>query len=194
MSASHSPNGTTPSPGIQNGERRSSFGFLRKKSSASIDHANQGRKVSKSKQARQTSNPQMPQLPTQNLPPQLPTHQTLPNIGQSFAGENGRQQSPQANLPIYQDNNKYQDQFGQHTMPQQSQYYPMSSQSNVSSPIAPSSLGSRNGDYADPFARTESMTHRGRYSYASSAISAPGTIGINSPRRVRRRKDPTPFK
>lgn len=41
----------------------------------------------------------------------------------------------------------------------------------------------------DPYARTESMTHRGRYSYASSAVST-----INSPRRVRRRKDPTPFK
>lgn len=41
---------------------------------------------------------------------------------------------------------------------------------------------------ADPYARTESMTHRSRYSYASSAISS-----INSPRRVRRRKDPTPF-
>lgn len=41
----------------------------------------------------------------------------------------------------------------------------------------------------DPYARTESMTHRGRYSYASSAISS-----VNNPRRVRRRKDPTPFK
>lgn len=41
----------------------------------------------------------------------------------------------------------------------------------------------------DPYQRSESMTHRGRYSYASSAIST-----INSPRRVRRRKDPTPFK
>ncbi|KAK3941914.1 hypothetical protein QBC46DRAFT_86378 [Diplogelasinospora grovesii] len=40
----------------------------------------------------------------------------------------------------------------------------------------------------DPYARTESMTHRGRYSYASSAIST-----VNNPRRVRRRKDPTPF-
>ncbi|KAI6777861.1 Neuronal-specific septin-like protein [Emericellopsis cladophorae] len=40
----------------------------------------------------------------------------------------------------------------------------------------------------DPYARTESMAHRGRYSYASSAVST-----INSPRRVRRRKDPTPF-
>ena len=37
--------------------------------------------------------------------------------------------------------------------------------------------------------RTESMTNRGRFSYASSHVSA-----INSPRRVRRRKDPTPFK
>jgi hypothetical protein len=49
--------------------------------------------------------------------------------------------------------------------------------------------GSRNGDWVDPYARTESMTHRGRYSYASSAVST-----INSPRRVRRRKDPTPYK
>ncbi|KAF4625223.1 hypothetical protein G7Y89_g12946 [Cudoniella acicularis] len=56
-------------------------------------------------------------------------------------------------------------------------------------PIPPiPSNGSRNGDWVDPYARTESMTHRGRYSYASSAVSS-----INSPRRVRRRKDPTPF-
>jgi septin family protein len=54
-------------------------------------------------------------------------------------------------------------------------------------PPVPTS-GSRNGDWVDPYARTESMTHRGRYSYASSAVST-----INSPRRVRRRKDPTPF-
>lgn len=45
------------------------------------------------------------------------------------------------------------------------------------------------GNWVDPYARTESMTHRGRYSYASSAVSS-----VNSPRRVRRRKDPTPFK
>ncbi|KAJ5114779.1 hypothetical protein NUU61_000538 [Penicillium alfredii] len=40
----------------------------------------------------------------------------------------------------------------------------------------------------DPYARTESMTHRGRYSYASSAVST-----VNSPRRLRRRKDPTSY-
>ncbi|KAF8245746.1 hypothetical protein K440DRAFT_554654 [Wilcoxina mikolae CBS 423.85] len=40
----------------------------------------------------------------------------------------------------------------------------------------------------DPYANIGSMAHRGRYSYASSAVST-----VNSPRRVRRRKDPTPF-
>jgi len=65
-----------------------------------------------------------------------------------------------------------------------------SSAATGSVPIPPiPSNGARGGDYVDPYARTESMTHRGRYSYASSAVST-----INSPRRVRRRKDPTPFK
>lgn len=41
----------------------------------------------------------------------------------------------------------------------------------------------------DPYARTESMTHRPRYSYAHSTSST-----VNSPRRLRRRKDPTPYK
>ncbi|KAL1301573.1 hypothetical protein AAFC00_005808 [Neodothiora populina] len=39
--------------------------------------------------------------------------------------------------------------------------------------------------------RTKSITNRGRESYASAALSAGGNV--NSPRRVRRRKDPTPF-
>jgi hypothetical protein len=65
-----------------------------------------------------------------------------------------------------------------------------SSAATGSVPIPPiPSNGARGNDYVDPYARTESMTHRGRYSYASSAVST-----INSPRRVRRRKDPTPFK
>lgn len=55
-------------------------------------------------------------------------------------------------------------------------------------PIPPN--GSAKDGWVDPYARTESMTNRGRYSYASSAVSST----INSPRRVRRRKDPTPFK
>ncbi|KAL3426078.1 septin [Phlyctema vagabunda] len=59
---------------------------------------------------------------------------------------------------------------------------------SVPIPPIPSSVPGNNSGWVDPYARTESMTHRGRYSYASSAVSS-----INSPRRVRRRKDPTPF-
>ncbi|GAB1211301.1 hypothetical protein ATERTT37_000414 [Aspergillus terreus] len=64
----------------------------------------------------------------------------------------------------------------------------------LSSPSNPHQIPSRSAmstpvanDY-DPYARTESMTHRGRFSYASSAVST-----VNSPRRLRRRKDPTPY-
>ncbi|KAJ9205052.1 hypothetical protein DTO166G4_728 [Paecilomyces variotii] len=48
--------------------------------------------------------------------------------------------------------------------------------------------GSQGRESYDPYARAESMTHRGRFSYASSAVSS-----VNSPRRLRRRKDPTPY-
>ncbi|PKY07846.1 septin [Aspergillus campestris IBT 28561] len=63
------------------------------------------------------------------------------------------------------------------------------SEPNPSQHLAPRSSVSTpvNNDY-DPYARTESMTHRGRYSYASSAVST-----VNNPRRLRRRKDPTPY-
>ncbi|KAL9114218.1 MAG: hypothetical protein Q9227_001640 [Pyrenula ochraceoflavens] len=57
----------------------------------------------------------------------------------------------------------------------------------ASTPVPPVP-GSPSGPENDPYARTESMTHRGRYSYASSAHST-----VNNPRRVRRRKDPTPY-
>jgi hypothetical protein len=55
-------------------------------------------------------------------------------------------------------------------------------------PVPPVPVASAN-EPVDPYARTESMTHRGRYSYASSAVST-----MTNPRRVRRRKDPTPYK
>ncbi|KAJ5668294.1 uncharacterized protein N7477_006864 [Penicillium maclennaniae] len=57
-----------------------------------------------------------------------------------------------------------------------------------SSFVNPQRVASPIADIIDPYARNESMTHRGRYSYASSAVST-----VNSPRRVRRRKDPTPY-
>ncbi|KAK0877642.1 hypothetical protein LTR87_008556 [Friedmanniomyces endolithicus] len=68
------------------------------------------------------------------------------------------------------------------------------SASSSSSPAAPAVVGNvygepQTGPY-QPIDRSESMAHRGRYSYASSTAPA---AHVNSPRRVRRRKDPTPF-
>ena len=56
-------------------------------------------------------------------------------------------------------------------------------------PVPPIPAGLQDNS-VDNHARTESMTHRSRYSYAHSATSS----AVNSPRRVRRRKDPTPYK
>lgn len=42
---------------------------------------------------------------------------------------------------------------------------------------------------SDPYPRTESMTNRGRYNYFSSSMG-----DVDSARRIRRKKDPTPFK
>jgi hypothetical protein len=61
-----------------------------------------------------------------------------------------------------------------------------SKSSNLAVPPVPSGAST---EPVDPYARTESMTHRGRYSYASSAVST-----VTNPRRVRRRRDPTPYK
>lgn len=110
-------------------------------------------------------------LPKQ--PPRLPSHSPLPQIN-TFGGEDARPDS----LAIV--SNK----VGNFSRP--SVEYKMAPGGRVPIPPIPGS-SPPDGDY-DPYARTESMTHRGRYSYASSAIST-----LNSPRRVRRRKDPTPF-
>ncbi|KAI1610333.1 hypothetical protein EDD36DRAFT_467402 [Exophiala viscosa] len=58
----------------------------------------------------------------------------------------------------------------------------------TSTPPVPPLPSNLEREVVDPYARTESMTHRGRYSYANSTVST-----LNSPRRVRRRKDPTPY-
>ncbi|KAL4892900.1 hypothetical protein BDV59DRAFT_193433 [Aspergillus ambiguus] len=65
----------------------------------------------------------------------------------------------------------------------------LSSPSHHARPIpSRSAMSTPNTNDYDPYARTESMTHRGRFSYASSAVST-----VNNPRRLRRRKDPTPY-
>ncbi|KAF2105005.1 hypothetical protein NA57DRAFT_31209 [Rhizodiscina lignyota] len=123
-------------------------------------------------------------------PPRLPSHSPLPTIN-AFGAQGAQDMRPDSVAIATNRAGGYSQPGG---YPQQQtqgggEYHAMSS--HVPIPPIPhgSSPGSRNGDY-DPYPRTESMTHRGRYSYASSAVSM-GTI--NSPRRVRRRRDPTPF-
>jgi septin family protein len=116
-------------------------------------------------------------LPKQ--PPRLPSHSPLPQID-NFGGEEARPDS----LAIVSNRAGSHGQNPNFSRP--SGDYKMAQGSGVAVPPVPGSSPSYM-DF-DPYPRTESMTHRGRYSYASSAISS-----INSPRRVRRRKDPTPF-
>jgi len=114
-------------------------------------------------------------LPKQ--PPRLPSHSPLPQID-NFGGEDAR---PDSVAIVSNKIGNYSTNFsrpsGEYNMP-------------PSTAVVPPMPGS-SPSYIDhdPYPRTESMAHRGRYSYASSAVSS-----VNSPRRVRRRKDPTPFK
>jgi hypothetical protein len=123
-------------------------------------------------------------LPKQ--PPRLPSHSPLPQID-NFGGDDGR---PDSIAIVSGKAGAYSHNFSRPSMDYK-MAPPAPSAPNASAqaqvPQVPGSSPSYM-DY-DPYPRTESMTHRGRYSYASSAIST-----VNSPRRVRRRKDPTPFK
>lgn len=105
---------------------------------------------------------QAPRLPDFQAPPELKT----------FGGESARPDS----LAIVS------NRLGQYDRQAQEEHH-----ARLATPQHPGSVSK--AEVVDPYARTESMTHRGRYSYASSAVST-----INSPRRVRRRKDPTPYK
>lgn len=112
------------------------------------------------------SPPKLPQLYNGLAPPQL----------QSFGGDDNMR--PDSVAIVSNRAGNYQG---------RSSIDPKRGPSGVPIPPIPGQNGAV--EWVDPYARTESMTHRGRYSYASSAVST-----INSPRRVRRRKDPTPFK
>lgn len=130
--------------------------------------------------------------------PSLPQHSPLPMMG-TFGGDGARQDfAPRSNG------------FHSHPLsqsppnplasnPQRAQAMPSSTHNSSSSPgyansssSPPSVVQGYSGEYvsAHPYERSESITNRGRYSYASS--TAP--VNVNSPRRIRRRKDPTPFK
>lgn len=170
--------------------RRSSLGFLRRAKSGeplSGTRSASGSKLSK-KQQRIAEEQEQLRLQREaaeraKLPPKLPDFAPPPQL-RTFGGEDEMSETEPFESNRAAGNNR--------------RYIPRASMETAGSaryhgvpvpPLPGSAAGGQNGDYVDPYARTESMTHRGRYSYASSAVST-----INSPRRVRRRKDPTPFK
>lgn len=119
-------------------------------------------------------------------PPRLPSHSPLPQIDH-FGGEDARPDSVAiiSNRVGHQPSPNFSRPSGEYNKANM----PPAVTANV--PVPPVPRASASYMEYDPYPRAESMTHRGRYSYASSAVS---TVGVNSPRRVRRRKDPTPFK
>ena len=153
--------------------KRASLGFLRR--------AKSGEPLSERKASGRMSRKQKEQLKQEELrrqreaaavpkyAPRLPDLPPPPQLN-TFGGEDAR---PDSIAIISNQLDQYQS--------------PSLAKPSVSAPT--SAPKSRNSENTDPYARTESMTHRGRYSYASSAVST-----INNPRRVRRRKDPTPYK
>ncbi|KAL8808012.1 MAG: hypothetical protein Q9223_004165 [Gallowayella weberi] len=118
------------------------------------------------------------------IPPQPPRIPNLPRLQklQTFGGEDHRPNS----VSIMSGN---------------ADAHRPSRVNSYASTVSPGLAGSHNvpippipSDYigakspVDLFVRADSITHRGRSSYASSMVST-----INSPRRLRKRKDPTPF-
>lgn len=146
-------------------------------------------------------------LPKQ--PPRLPSHNPLPGMP-TFGGDDARPDSiamfnqhahsnrgpppsnfshPHAQTPAQKAANFSRP--GNVTVDRDnssSPAYALRGASASASP-PPAAAATANGD--DATERTGSMTNRGRYDYTSSAAQSGH---VNSPRRMRRRKDPTAFK
>jgi hypothetical protein len=161
--------------GTQN-PRRTSLGFLRRSKSGeplSSTRSSSGSRMSKKQQALYEQELLRQQRAVPKSPPRLPDlyNGAPPPPIRSFGGDAAH---PESNAAQSRETGAG---------------HPTGNGNTIPIPPLPSSPSGSRGEQVDPYARTESMTHRGRYSYASSAVST-----INSPRRVRRRKDPTPFK
>ncbi|KAJ9660962.1 hypothetical protein H2201_006690 [Coniosporium apollinis] len=172
--------------------RKTSFGFLRRQKSGDVRPAADRSTSSSSRLSRKQKALAQEELARQQReadaaskePPRLPSHSPLPKI-HTFGAADERPDS----IAIISNQLRGYTPAGNYSRPSTDPKMSSSPPHGVPVPPIPgSSPSTRNGEYIDPYARTESMTHRGRYSYASSAVSA-----VNSPRRVRRRKDPTPF-
>lgn len=167
--------------GRQPAQRRPSFNFLRR--GKSQERTGSVRSISGGKltkrQYKEMLEQQREANAIPNQPPKIPVLERTPQL-QTFGGENARDSYEMVSSRSGGFSRPRQLPSGSVDMTRANVPY------HVPIPPVP---GSQDAGHVDPYARTESMTHRGRMSYASSAISS-----INSPRKVRRRKDPTPFK
>ncbi|PNY25155.1 Uncharacterized protein TCAP_04899 [Tolypocladium capitatum] len=149
---------TSPPP------RRPSFGMLLRRSKSG-DFGKGGKKA---QALREAEHERQRQAASSRIPPKLPEfHNNSEQLSKSFG-------------PELQSDSAYSLSSGPAALSGRASAETHGNYVAANGPVPPAPF--------DPYARSESMTHRGRYSYASSAIST-----INSPRRVRRRKDPTPF-
>jgi hypothetical protein len=213
---SHSFDASEPEP-----VRRSTSIFRSRSRSKSREGGpNMLRRGSKAKQQQQQQQAELERrerqaqmLPKQ--PPQLPSHQALPGMP-SFGGDGSRPDSFAIFNNAYSHRSPPPSTNVQHTTVRATAPTPstanFSRPGNVSmssarrdsssspayalrgasasvSPPPVKATPASNGD--DLTERTASMTNRGRYDYTANS-SQPGHV--NSPRRMRRRKDPTPFK
>lgn len=167
--------------------RRPSFNFLRRSKSTErvAPSRTPSRSVSNGKvQKRARAEARERELLKEQLPPRLPDL-PLPRQFHAFGGEEIRPDS----LAILSNQVDYHKTYARNFSRGSMDRIPSKTYPHVPIPPIPASSPGVNGGTVDPYARTESMTNRGRYSYASSAVST-----INNPRKMRRRKDPTPFK
>jgi hypothetical protein len=133
------------------------------------------RKSSKLKQ-QERERLEQERIARQNAPaPQLQGLSPLPNI-KGFGGEDNSNNPNTANFSRPYGSNMPASGYNSSSSPAYA----------VRGGVSPA-VGKDSGEYVE---RHESMTNRGRYSYASSTVG----VNVSSPRRVRRRKDPTPFK
>lgn len=152
------------------------------------------RKSSKLRAQQELDKQEQERLARQNEPPpRLPSQMPLPGMP-SFGGDNDTYHNNQNNFNSNATRNPNnfsrpgQNTYASNTNGNSSM---PSYKDNSSSPAyavrgGASPPGKSSGEYVE---RHESMTNRGRYSYASSTVG----VNVSSPRRVRRRKDPTPF-
>ena len=170
--------------------RKGSFNFLRRSKSRErsvSERSTPQRKLSKKERSRRRDQ-EMLQQQIPSAPPRIPIVPHPPDL-QTFGGD-----VRSYNVPIMSNRagGSFQYRLAQKTSQEamgSDMYRGMSVPPVPPIPSIPGVTPIPTSPYVDQYARTESMAHRGRASYASSAIST-----INSPRKIRRRKDPTPFK